>query len=208
MLVLAAMNLLIRIKRPHASHRTKHDVTQWVLAECFVVDPLLVGEAYLGKYLVWESSGTSNQPGIFVQDAQTMGVYDALEAVRRSSSRPVQRWLDPMMLTERMAFFGATSGHFASFVTMQRLREINPWLAPAVQCFSILQIATYATAAAMLADEAERGAPQGGAGSGLHGAQQLRCLGIFADGLGMQSGLPARECGLGDPVPGKLRMRL
>lgn len=140
----------------------------------FVADPLLVGEAYLGKYLVWESSGTSNQPGIFVQDAQTMGVYDALEAVRRSSSRPVQRWLDPMMLTERMAFVGATSGHFASFVTMQRLREINPWLAPAVQCFSILQstsalvealnaykptvIATYATAAAMLADEAERGA--------------------------------------------------
>lgn len=140
----------------------------------FIADPGNVGEAFLGKYLVWESSGTSHQPGIFVQDAQTMGVYDALETVRRSTTRPLQRWLDPMMLTERMAFVGATSGHFASYVTMRRLREINPWLAPAVQCFSILQctsalvdalnafkptvVATYPTAAAVLADEAERGA--------------------------------------------------
>jgi phenylacetate-coenzyme A ligase PaaK-like adenylate-forming protein len=140
----------------------------------FTADPDRVGEAYLGKYLVWESSGTSHQPGIFVQNAQTMGVYDALEAVRRSTARPLQRWVDPMMLTERMAFVGATSGHFASYVTMQRLRELSPWLAPVVQCFSILQstdalvdalnafkptvIATYPTAAAMLADKAERGA--------------------------------------------------
>ena len=140
----------------------------------FTADPGQVGKAYLGKYLVWESSGTSHQPGIFVQDAQTMGVYDALEAVRRSTARPLQRWVDPMMLAERIAFVGATSGHFASYVTMQRLREINPWLAPSVQCFSILQctsalvdalnvfkptvIATYPTAAAMLADEAERNA--------------------------------------------------
>jgi phenylacetate-CoA ligase len=32
--------------------------------------------------VVWESSGTSGQPGIFVQDAQAMAVYDAMEAVR------------------------------------------------------------------------------------------------------------------------------
>lgn len=40
----------------------------------FTADPGQVGKAYLGKFLVWESSGTSHQPGIFVQDAQTMGV--------------------------------------------------------------------------------------------------------------------------------------
>jgi len=139
----------------------------------FTADLRRVGDAYLGRYLVWESSGTSNHPGIFVQNVQTLGVYDALEAVRRSPGRPLQRCVDPMMLTERFAFVGATSGHFASYVTMQRLREINPLLAPAVRCFSILQctsalvdalnafkptvIATYPTAAAMLADEADRG---------------------------------------------------
>lgn len=140
----------------------------------FTADPACIGQPYLGKYLVWESSGTSHQPGIFVQDAQAMAVYDALESLRRSAPRPLQRWLDPMSLTERIAFVGATGGHFASIVSMQRLRGLNPWLAPSMRSFSILQptrilvdelnvfaptvIATYPTVAALLADEAARGA--------------------------------------------------
>lgn len=139
----------------------------------FTADAGRIGQPYLGKYLVWESSGTSHQPGIFVQNAQAMAVYDALESLRRSPSRSMQRWFDPWMLTERFAFVGATSGHFASFVTLQRTRELNPWLASSMQGFSILQptrtlvdalnafrptvIATYPTAAAMLAEEAHQG---------------------------------------------------
>lgn len=139
----------------------------------FTADPQRIGEPYQGKYLVWESSGTSHQPGIFVQNAQTMAVYDALEVLRRSAPRPLQRWLDPLALAERIAFVGATSGHFASAVSMQRLRELHPWLAPSMRSFSILQstrslvnelnafaptvIATYPTVAALLADEAGRG---------------------------------------------------
>ena len=141
--------------------------------QAFTADPQRIGEPYLGKYLVWESSGTSRQPGIFVQDARAMAVYDALDALRRSAPRPLQRWLDPMMLAERIAFVGAISGHFASFVTMQRLHQLYPWLMPSVRCFSILQstralvaelnafrptvLATYPTVAAMLAAEALAG---------------------------------------------------
>lgn len=140
----------------------------------FTADPARIGGPYLGKYLVWESSGTSHQPGIFVQDAQAKAVYDALESLRRSAPRPLQRWLDPLSLTERIAFVGATSGHFASIVSVQRVRGLNPWLASSMRSFSILQptrvlvdelnafaptvIATYPTVAALLADEAERGA--------------------------------------------------
>jgi phenylacetate-CoA ligase len=140
----------------------------------FTADPERIGQAYLGEYLVWESSGTSHEPGIFVQNARTMAVYDALEVVRRSAPRPLQRWLDPLALAERIAFVGATSGHFASAVSMHRMRELNPWLAPFMRSFSILQstrrlvdalndfaptvIATYPTVAALLADEADRGA--------------------------------------------------
>ncbi len=149
---------------------------QLKLAElsAFTADPQRIGEPYLDKYLIWESSGTSHQPGMFVQDARTMAVYDALEALRRSPPRPLQRWFDPLLLAERIAFVGATSGHFASMVSMQRLRQLNPWLAQRLGCFSILQptaalvgqlnafaptvIATYPTAAALLADEAGRGA--------------------------------------------------
>ncbi len=139
----------------------------------FTADPARIGEPFLGRYVIWESSGTSGLPGIFVQDAQAMAVYDALEALRRSAPRPLARWLDPLYLSERMAFVGATSGHFASYVVFQRMRQMNPWLAQTARGFSILQptdalvdalnafaptvIATYPTAAALLADEAVHG---------------------------------------------------
>ena len=155
---------------------------EWVTDPCikidhlreFTSDPQRIGEPYLGKYVVWESSGTSHLPCIFVQDAQSMAVYDALEALRRSSARPVQRWFDPMMLSEKVAFVGVKEGHFASIVSIQRLQRLNPFLANTVRSFSIMQsvgdlveelnsfaptiIATYPTVAVHLADEAQRGA--------------------------------------------------
>lgn len=154
---------------------------QWVsdprlkLAElrAFTADPLRIAEPYLGKYMVWESSGTSGQPGVFVQDARAMATYDALETLRRSVPQPLQRWLDPLYLSERIAFVGATTGHFASYVSIQRLCQLNPWAAQVMRSFSILQstatlidalndyaptvISTYPTVAALLADEAARG---------------------------------------------------
>ncbi len=139
----------------------------------FTADPTRIGEPYLGRYVVWESSGTGGQPGMFVQNGEAMAVYDALEALRRSAPRPLARWMDPLCLSERTAFVGATSGHFASYVTLERLRRLNPWMAQTTRSFSILQstnalvsslnafnptvIATYPTAAALLADEAEKG---------------------------------------------------
>src|SRR5450830_402793 len=107
--------------------------------QAFTADPKRIGELFLGKYLIWESSGTSHEPGVFVQDAKSLSVYDVLESLRRSEPRPLQRWFDPFLLAERIAFVGATGGHFASFVTMQRLQQINPWMGQHLRCFSILQ---------------------------------------------------------------------
>ncbi len=139
----------------------------------FMSDPARIAEPYLGKYLLWESSGTSNQPGVFVQDAQALAVYDALEALRPGTA-PLTSGLTPWTRRPRLAFVGAIGGHFASVVSVQRLRQLNPWLARDLQCFSILQsaralvdelnafapdvIATYPTAATLLAQEASRAA--------------------------------------------------
>ncbi|MEZ5717206.1 MAG: phenylacetate--CoA ligase family protein [Burkholderiaceae bacterium] len=133
-------------------------------------DPERIAEPWLGRYMVWESSGTSGQPGMFVQDAQAMAVYDALEALRRSAPRPLAHWMDPLQLAERHAFVGATGGHFASLVSLRRLCGINPWLAASTRSFSIQAptaelvqslndfapsvLITYPTVAALLADEA------------------------------------------------------
>ncbi|QTD44198.1 phenylacetate--CoA ligase family protein [Ottowia testudinis] len=148
--------------------------------QAFLRDPACAGEPWLGRYMVWESSGTSGQPGVFVHDAQCLAVYDALEAVRhRAPSRNGRGLfsaftaLDMLGGGDRHALVTATGGHFASVVSFERLRRINPWLAASSRSFSLLQpveelvqalndfqptvLATYPTAAALLADEAAAG---------------------------------------------------
>lgn len=135
----------------------------------FTADPARIAEPFLGRYTVWESSGSSGEPGVFVQDAAALAVVDALEALRRPLLRPVQRWLDPWSLHERMLFIGAIGGHFASTVSVQRLRRLNPALAPRLHGVSFLQptprlvaeidafaptvVATYPSVAVLLAEE-------------------------------------------------------
>lgn len=163
--------------KPELMQQFAHRVTDSALSlaglRALCADPQRIAEHYLGRYQVWESSGSTGQPGLFVQDDTAMAVYDALEASRRHSPRPWVRWLDPLFLSERFALVGAISGHFASRVSAQRLWAANPWLAAASRAFSILQptaalvdqlnqfapsiVATYPTAAALLADEARRG---------------------------------------------------
>ncbi len=139
----------------------------------FVAEPARVAQRYLGRYWVWESSGSTGEPCIFVQDETAMTVYDMLESTRRHSPRPWVRLVDPLYLGERYAFVGAIDGHFATHVSLQRLRAANPWLAPHWRGFSILQptrdlvaqlnafapsiVGTYPTAATLLADEALAG---------------------------------------------------
>lgn len=140
--------------------------------QAFVHDPRRMAQPFLDRYTVWESSGTSGEPGIFVQDPAAMAVYDALESLRHGGTSPWS-WPVPLGLGERIAFVGATDGHFATCVSVQRLRQRHPWMAGNLQAFSILQpvetlvralnawrpsiIATYPTAAVLLAEQAQAG---------------------------------------------------
>lgn len=141
--------------------------------QAFIADPARIGEAFDGRFVVWESSGSSGEPGLFVQDARAMAVCDALEGLRRAPLNPWRRWFDPWCLGERIAFVGATRGHFASTVSMQRLRRLQPGLASRLQAIDFLQplpdlieqlhrhaptvLATYPSAALQLAEEARAG---------------------------------------------------
>ncbi|MBY4595496.1 phenylacetate--CoA ligase family protein [bacterium BD-1] len=145
----------------------------------FTADPARIAEPWLGKYMVWDSSGTSGLPGVFLQDARAMAVYDALEAVRhrvpgRSASLMGSFALsDLLAIGDRYALVTATGGHFASVCSLERLRRVNPWIAAKSRSFSLQQpteslvqalndyepsiLATYPSAAAMLAEEFEQG---------------------------------------------------
>lgn len=140
----------------------------------FTADHSRIADPYLGRYTVWESSGTGGGAlGIFVQDVAAMAVYDALEAVRHPLLHPSRRLLDPCFLSERIAFVGATSGHFASTVSVERLRRLNPLLASRLHGVSFLQplpglrdelealqptiVTTYPSVAVLLAKEQQAG---------------------------------------------------
>ena len=132
-----------------------------------------IGHPLHDRYAVWTSSGTTGEPGIFVHDGRSLAVYEALEAIR------FRRLLSPAMLaatflaSDRYALVGATGGHFAGNATVERLRLLYPWLAQRVRVFSILQstpalveqlneyrptlLATYPTAAGLLAEEQQGG---------------------------------------------------
>jgi phenylacetate-coenzyme A ligase PaaK-like adenylate-forming protein len=155
----------------------------------FVSDARRIAQPFLGRYVVWESSGSTGEPGIFVQDAAAMAVYDALEALRRPVLRPMQKLLDPWALTDRIAFVGATGGHFASTVSIERLRQINPVMASRLRSISFLQpvkdivaalndyaptvIATYPSAAVLLAEERMSGRLRGSPGEVWTGGEDL-----------------------------------
>ncbi len=102
--------------------------------ERFVADRSRVGELFLGRYHVWKSSGTTGTPGLFVQDADAMAVYDALVGAQLDAAR-----LD----TGRLAAAGGraargigTGGHFASITSWEHLRRIFP--AVAARSYSVL----------------------------------------------------------------------
>jgi hypothetical protein len=114
--------------------------------EYFLSDSARLADAYLGNYMVWTSSGTSGTPGIFVQDAQSLAVFDALDALRLRGMRPGLPPLGAWGAGQRFAFVAAIGGHFAGVASIQRLKRtaasmmpsLLQWLAPVVQTFSVL----------------------------------------------------------------------
>jgi phenylacetate-coenzyme A ligase PaaK-like adenylate-forming protein len=113
--------------------------------EEFIADPQRVADAFLGRYLVWTSSGTSGEPGIFVQDEASLAAFDAMDLLRFHGLGPT---VPPFAwgVGQRCAFVAATGGHFAGVASIERLRRIGlamgpamQWLRPAVQTFSVLQ---------------------------------------------------------------------
>jgi len=141
-------------------------------ARAFVRDPARIGWPLARRHAVWESSGSSGSPGLFLHDPAALAVYDALEALRPAMADPRASWMGAAR-GSRTAFVGAIDGHFASHASLQRLRRLNPWLAPTLRSFSILQpmrtlraeldawqparLASYPTAAALLAAHQQQG---------------------------------------------------
>ncbi|HEX6634668.1 MAG TPA: hypothetical protein VF038_11915 [Usitatibacter sp.] len=137
--------------------------------ERFLADRRRVGEPFLGRYLAWKSSGTSGEPGLFVQDPDAIAAYEALVAAQLESA-PV----DPARLLAgqgRAALVIATGDHYASITAWEHLRRVFPGsearsfpvLAPlaelvaALNAFAPAFLASYPSVLALLAAERRAG---------------------------------------------------
>jgi phenylacetate-coenzyme A ligase PaaK-like adenylate-forming protein len=131
-----------------------------------------VGELHRGRYSVWKSSGTSGVPGIFVQDAHAMAVYDALVAAQfQALPWTAERFARMVAGGGRAALVTATRDHFAGITSWEHLRRAYPVpggrsfsvespmgeLAPALNDYRPAVLAGYPSALAILAGERRAG---------------------------------------------------
>ncbi len=143
------------------------------LVRRFLADERCAGHPLLDRYAVWTSSGSTGEPGVFVHDGRALAVYEALQAIRFRRLASPALFAAALLRDDRYALVGATGGHFAANATAERLRLLHPWLAERLHIFSILDplaqltqrlnayqptlMATYPTAASLLAEEQRAG---------------------------------------------------
>jgi phenylacetate-CoA ligase len=138
----------------------------------FVADREHIGERFLDRYVVWKSSGSTGEPGLYVQDGEALATFDALMAVHMDPVRFAARhsW-DLLARGGRAALVAATGEHFASAASWQRACQSNPLMT--ARGFSILDplpklvrdlneyhpafLASYPTMLSLLAEEQEAG---------------------------------------------------
>ena len=96
--------------------------------DAFLADRTHIGERYLDRYIVWKSSGSTGEPGIYIQDDEALSVYDALIASQLATPVFAGRcaW-GAFAGGGRAALIAATGDHFASIASWERVCRANPW---------------------------------------------------------------------------------
>lgn len=106
----------------------------------FVADESKIGHRFLDRYPVWTTSGTTGEPGVFVQDDTSLALLGALP----------DRWiLDAVLDTDtfrrlvknnlREAVIAITGGHFLGASAFALLQRESKFLENRIQLFSPTQ---------------------------------------------------------------------
>jgi phenylacetate-coenzyme A ligase PaaK-like adenylate-forming protein len=142
------------------------------VVEAHLHDRTKIGEPIEGKYLAWKSSGTTGVPGMYVQDASAITVYDAMLALELRSLDVAGHYAWGLLAQGgRAALVAATGDHFASVASWRRVCRTVPWRQ--ARAFSVAQplrglvedlnafqpafLASYPSTLAMLAEEQRSG---------------------------------------------------
>ncbi len=142
------------------------------LLEAFLEDRGHIGERFLGRYVVWRSSGTSGEPGLFVQDPNTLATCDALASLQLQTMGMAMRYGWGLLAQGgRAALLTATGDHYAGIASWRRTQRQFPWIE--ARSYSVLEplaslveqlngyqpafLASYPTALLLLAGERTAG---------------------------------------------------
>jgi phenylacetate-coenzyme A ligase PaaK-like adenylate-forming protein len=138
----------------------------------FLADRSRIGALLDGKYTVWKSSGSTGEPGIYLQDREALAVYDALLAVELQAVDVAGHFAWGVLAQGgRAALVAATGDHFASIASWERVSRASPWrdarafavtdplpsLVDGLNAFQPAFLAGYPTTLALLADEQRAG---------------------------------------------------
>jgi phenylacetate-coenzyme A ligase PaaK-like adenylate-forming protein len=142
--------------------------------ERFAADPNNIGGSFLGKYLVFTTSGTTGFPALLLQDELTMAVLEAFSVVR-VAPKMINRQITAAVLRGggRTAAVWATGRAFGGASLVSRQIRQRPSRAKRIRLFSALtpveqlvdqlnefqpvMLSGYATALALLAREQQAG---------------------------------------------------
>lgn len=138
----------------------------------FAADKHRIGERFLDRFVVWKSSGSTGEPGIFIQDDSALSCYDALLTVQLRSTNAANPYLwTGLTQGGGAALVTAIDDHFASIASWRRACRAMPW--SHAKAFSVMDpldklvgelnayqpafLASYPTTLALLAAEKTAG---------------------------------------------------
>lgn len=91
-----------------------------------IADLSNIGKPYLGKYMVWTTSGTTGTPGIFLEDKNWDAVITAVNVLRMGGEWYTWDVIRGMMKTGgNSASVFAGNGHFLGVTMLERQRSSN-----------------------------------------------------------------------------------
>lgn len=191
---------------------TDRSVTRAAI-DSFLAQRSHIGERFLGRYIVWTSSGSTGEPGIFVQDGNALAAYDALVSAQLAGSGFAEcDWQAVAKQGGRAALITADTDHFASIASWRRVASGKPWLdmrsfavtqpvADIVRALNAYQpafVSSYPTVLCLLAEEqaagrlAIRPAALWSGGEGLSARARIEIQRAF--GCPLQNEYGASEC--------------
>ncbi|MGW7515176.1 phenylacetate--CoA ligase family protein [Streptomyces sp. NPDC054796] len=103
----------------------------------FVDDPDLIGQRFLGEYLVATTSGTSGRRGFFLLEDRYMTVASALSSRALTSALGTGGVLRAVARRGRFAQLVATGGHYVGYAAYTQLVREGRWQTRLLRPFSV-----------------------------------------------------------------------